>query len=65
MKDYKVEIIIDENGNIRAETKGMEGNLCITELDGILAGIEGDRKENSTPEYYKKQKIIIKQQIKN
>ncbi|NEW60231.1 DUF2997 domain-containing protein [Sulfurovum sp. bin170] len=64
MKDYKIEITIDKDGNIKAETKGMEGKICITELDEILAGLEGERKEKNKPEYYKKQKIVTKQQIK-
>ena len=64
MKDYKIEITIDKDGNIKAETKGMEGKICITELDEILAGLEGERKEKNKPEYYKKQKIVTKQQIR-
>jgi hypothetical protein len=64
MKDYKIEITIDKNGNIKAETKGMEGKICITELDEVLAGLEGERKEKNKPEFYKKQKIITKQQIR-
>ena len=64
MKDYKIEITIDKDGNIKAETKGMEGKICITELEEILAGLEGERKEKNKPEYYKKQKIVTKQQIR-
>jgi len=64
MKDYKIEITIDKDGNIKAETKGMEGKICITELDEILAGLEGKRKEKNKPEYYKKQKIVTKQKIR-
>ena len=61
MKEYKIEIKIDENGNIRAETKGMEGKICIDELEEILAGIEGIRKEKNRPEFYKKQTVNLKQ----
>lgn len=64
MKDYKIEITVDKDGNIKAETKGMEGKICITELEEILAGLEGERKEKNKPEYYKKQKIVTKQQIR-
>lgn len=54
MKEYKIEIEIDEEGNIRAETKGMEGEICVEELDEILQGLDGERKEKKKPEFYKK-----------
>jgi hypothetical protein len=63
MQTYKVEIEIDENGNILAETKGMEGKTCVTELDEILAGIGKQQELKNKPEYYKKQKITQKQKI--
>jgi hypothetical protein len=56
MKEYKIEIEIDENGNIKAETKGMEGEVCVSELDGILEGLGEISEEKKKPEYYKKQK---------
>ena len=64
MKEYKIEIQIDENGNIKAETKGMEGKICIEELEEILAGIEGKRENKNKPEFYKKQTISTKQRIR-
>jgi hypothetical protein len=33
MKEYNVIVEIDEDGNIKAETKGMNGKVCINELD--------------------------------
>lgn len=53
MKEYKIEIIIDEKGNIIAETKGMQGKVCATELDKILSGISGEREVKNTGDYYK------------
>jgi len=35
MQEFKIEIEIDENGNIKAETKGMKGTLCISELEKV------------------------------
>ncbi len=53
MKEHKIEIVIDEKGNIIAETKGMQGKICADELDKILVGIEGERKTQNTGDYYK------------
>ena len=66
MKEYIVEIIIDEKGEMHAETKGMQGKICAGELDDILAGVdagaEKDRKITNTGDYYKQPRA--KQTIK-
>ena len=54
MQEYKIEIEIDENGGITAETKGMKGEVCVDELDQILQGLEGERDNKYKPEYYQK-----------
>ena len=54
MEEYKVEIEIDEDGNIKAETKGMQGDVCIGELEDILAGLEGEQSHKNKPEFYQK-----------
>lgn len=53
MKTYEIEIVIDEKGNIVAETKGMQGEICAEELDKILRGIAGEREIKNTDDYYK------------
>ena len=53
MKEHIIEIIIDENGELHAETKGMQGEICVDELDKALLGVEGDRKITNTGDYYK------------
>lgn len=57
MKEYTVEIVIDENGEMHAETKGMQGKICAGELDGVLAGVdagaEKSRKISNTGDYFK------------
>jgi len=65
MQTYKIEIEIDENGNLKAETKGMEGEICISELEEILKEIKGDKVYKNKPEFYKKTKITNKIKIKN
>jgi hypothetical protein len=63
MQTYKIEIEIDEDGNILAETKGMEGKVCISELDEILAGMGKQQEVKKKPEFYKKQKVTNSQKI--
>lgn len=67
MQEYNIIIEIDENGNVKAETKGMKGNICVSELDAILKDIEGEKAFKNKPEYYQqsvsKNKNVIK--IKN
>ena len=53
MKEYVIEITIDENGDTFAETKGMQGKVCAKELDAVLEGISGERDIKNTSDYYK------------
>ena len=53
MKEYKIEITIDEEGEIVAETQGMQGKICAEELDKILKDIPGEREIKNTGDYYK------------
>lgn len=63
MQEYNVIIEIDADGNIKAETKGMKGDICVSELDEILKGLEGEQTFKNKPEFYQKnekQKIQLK-----
>lgn len=52
MKEHVIEIVVDEKGNITAETKSMQGKICVAELDKVLykalEGIPGEREEKKT-----------------
>ena len=65
MKEFNIEIEIDENGNIIADTKGFHGKVCEKELDDLLEGIDGDSEDKKKPEYFAKEKIISNTSIKN
>lgn len=65
MQEYNVIIDIDEDGNIQAETKGMKGDICVSELDEILKGIEGEQSFKNKPEYYEKDKNKNKIYVKS
>jgi len=57
MKEFKIEIEIDENGNLISETKGMTGEICINELEEVLQGLEGARSYKKKPEFYQKNNL--------
>lgn len=52
MQEYSIEIEIDEDGNIKAETKGTKGEVCVDELENILQNIAGEQSFKNKPEYY-------------
>jgi len=54
MQEYNVVIEIDEDGNIKAETKGMKGEVCVNELDEILKDLDGKHSFKNKPEFYQK-----------
>ena len=60
MQEYNIHIEIDEDGNIKAETKGMKGKVCASELDDILKNIDGKTKITDKPEYYDKNNTVSK-----
>ncbi len=57
MKEYTITIDIDEEAGIKAETKGTVGDICVTELEEVLKGLEGEIGFKNKPEFYKKQNI--------
>jgi len=68
MQEYNVIIEIDEDGNIKAETKGMKGDVCISELDEILKGLDGEQKFKNKTEFYEKsskQKKVVRNRLKS
>jgi len=54
MQEFNINIEIDEDGNIKAETKGMKGEVCVDELKNILKGLEGEQTYKNKPEFYSK-----------
>lgn len=64
MQEYNVTIEIDEDGNIKAETKGMKGDVCVGELDEILKGLDGKQGFKNKPEFYQtvknKSSMVVK-----
>jgi hypothetical protein len=59
MQEFNIIVDIDENGNIKAETKGISGETCVSELDEILKGLEGEKNFKNKPEFYKKESLKV------
>ena len=59
MKTKKIEILIDENGQINSETFGIEGKLCIEELEQLFKNIDDFKVVNHNSDYYKKPKSLV------
>ncbi|MBO7499993.1 MAG: DUF2997 domain-containing protein [Fibrobacterales bacterium] len=65
MKEYRVEIEIDDEGNITADTKGFHGPVCEKTLDELLEGIEGRKEDKKKPEYFAKEQNANVGNLKN
>ena len=61
MREKKIYIEIKDNGEIFSETSGIEGQLCIEELEKLFEDIGEFEILQRTPDYYKKKKKMIYQ----
>lgn len=53
MKEEKIIVNIGENGEIHAETFGLEGVDCVDELSRLMRDIATVTADTKKPEYYK------------
>jgi len=64
MKEEKIIVIINEDGSMELETKGIKGPVCEDTLNELLEDIEEEVIETKkTPEY--NQKVNVKNINKN
>lgn len=64
MSDQKITIKIDEDGKISAQTEGFKGEFCLKELESLLQGIADIGDVKKMDDYYQKQVVATKEQIK-
>lgn len=64
MEEKKIVVKIDNKGNLKAETFGMQGTECIDELDKLLKDIARNGKTRKKQEFYE-QKAIINNKVSN
>ena len=53
MKELSIEITLDENGMLEAETFGFKGKICDTELRALLSDEFVIEEIEHTDDYYK------------
>jgi Protein of unknown function (DUF2997) len=65
MAEQKIIITIDENGRIVAETQGIKGEACLTELEALLGSSLEIASLKTTDEFQQETKIDNQQQLKS
>lgn len=58
MVDKKIVIDINKNGEINAETFGMQGIECLNELDKLLKDLALEVTTTKKPEFFKEGTIV-------
>jgi len=64
MTEGKIEIKIDEKGEIEAETRGILGPKCLEEVNKLLEDLAAVTSVNKTDEYYMKSEVNTKNNVK-
>lgn len=63
MAKKKIIVEIDNNGEVRLETKGYSGPICLEESEFLKNVLGEETSKKLTPEYYDKGKVKKYQQI--
>ena len=58
MAEKKIVIDIDESGSINAETFGMYGTECLSELDKLLKDLALESKITKKDEFFKEGTVV-------
>lgn len=53
MAEKKIVIDIDDKGEIKAETFGMQGTECLNELDKLLKDLALETQTTKKPDFFK------------
>lgn len=64
MEEKKIIVEIDNKGNLKAETFGMQGTECLDELDKLLKDIARNGTTIKKREFYE-QKTILNNKVSN
>lgn len=65
MAETKITITIDENGRIMAETEGLKGEACLTQLEALLGSGLEIASIKTTDEFEQESRIENQQQLKS
>jgi hypothetical protein len=66
MAEHRIEIIIDQDGRINAETEGIKGEMCLDILQELLGALDDMESISKKPEYDEKEVLsnTIQQTVK-
>lgn len=64
MTEGKIEVKINEKGEIAVETHGILGPACLDEVNKLLENIAAITSVNKTDEYYMKGNVSIQRSVK-
>ena len=63
MKEYKITVVIEQDGSISADTEGFTGDSCIEALDCLLDEAGSTQTEDKKSGYYQKIKTKSQKRI--
>ena len=59
-EEEKIIVVIDKDGNLKAEVKGIPGPSCVDEVSKLLEEIAEIQDMKKTDEYYMEPKVLEK-----
>jgi len=58
-----VTVLINKDGTVEVDQKGYTGKECSGEVDDLVKALGEDKKVVQKPEYYKDNKVQVKQRF--
>ncbi len=59
MPEQRIVVTIDANGKINAETHGVKGEVCVSELQELLGEMADLESVTKTDEYYQRNELHV------
>lgn len=59
MPEQRIVVTIDANGKINAETRGVKGEVCVSELQELLGEVADLESITKTDEYYQRNELYV------
>ena len=57
MAERRIEITIDQDGKINAQTEGIKGEMCLDALQELLGELDDMESVSKTDEFYQKETV--------
>jgi hypothetical protein len=63
MAEHRIEITIDQDGKINAETEGIKGGMCLDKLQELLGELADLESISKTDEFYQTNELKVQTKI--